>query len=937
MKPFIKSTMLLAVSATLAMSLALSGCDRFRNFTDQEHVQRAKDFQAKGDLRASEIELKNALGKNANNVEARLLLGEVYLASEQGASAEKELKRAQTLGVGAESLKVPLARAYLLQNKNKELLDEIQPGPQTSARNQAQILQLRGDALLGLQQGKQACGLYAQANQADAQFIDAYRSLAMCAKALDKDEKRAQALMEQALQLANQAVAKSPQDFESLLTKADLLRAMGKTADAHDAYTAALKVHENDVGAHLSLASIAIEQSKLDEARKYIEQARKLQPDNAMAIYMEALVDFGQQKYTQASDHIQQVLKSSPGHLPSLALFGAVSFSLGAYEQAEQSLSRVLERTPGNTFVRKMLAATRLKQNQPSLALEALAPMLPQTTDPQVLGMAGEIYMALRDAKKAAVYFEQAAHAAPTDVTAQTRLGVSRLAAGDLGEGIADLEKASGMDPKQFQSDGVLVRTYMQLGQYDKALAAVDALEKKQPKSPAAHNLRGGVYLGKNDLANARKSFEQALAIDPTFMPAATNLALLDMEDKKPDDARKRFQNVLAKDANSVPAMLALADLAAKESKDKEYLEWITKAAKADSKAIEPKARLVAYYLNKKENQRALELAHEAQAANADSPQAWELLGQTQTAMGEKDNAIASSIRVTQLAPRLPRGYLNLGMALVRGGRVSDARNAFNKALELNPDYAEARNALATLELQQNRGAEALKLAQEQTRSQPKSPAGPILEGDVLMTQKNYAQAAEAYTRAFNLAKTGAVAVKLHQAMAFGGKIREADTLLNAWLKDQPNDIGVRWYLADSLVARGDYPAAIMHYELALKTSPDNALILNNLAEAYSAVKDPRALATAERALKLAPDHPGVQDTAGWILLKGGGDQNRALELLKTAASKLPDTGAVRYHYAVALARSGKKAEAKKELEATLRTGKKFPEMEEAKAMLRTL
>ena len=64
--------------------------------------------------------------------------------------------------------------------------------------------------------------------------------------------------------------------------------------------------------------------------------------------------------------------------------------------------------------------------------------------------------------------------------------------------------------------------------------------------------------------AGARKQFEQALAIDPAFFPAAANLARLDLADKKPDDAKKRFDDVLAKDPKNVAALLAIAELRAR-------------------------------------------------------------------------------------------------------------------------------------------------------------------------------------------------------------------------------------------------------------------------------------------------------------------------------------------------------------------------------------
>ena len=53
-----KRPVTLAVAMAFAASVALSGCDRTSSLTEQEHIQRAKDYEDKGDLRSSIVELK---------------------------------------------------------------------------------------------------------------------------------------------------------------------------------------------------------------------------------------------------------------------------------------------------------------------------------------------------------------------------------------------------------------------------------------------------------------------------------------------------------------------------------------------------------------------------------------------------------------------------------------------------------------------------------------------------------------------------------------------------------------------------------------------------------------------------------------------------------------------------------------------------------------
>lgn len=915
----------MVVALLVTIMIGTSGCGRFKSAEGlyQDAVTQHKN----GEMKAAVIQLKNAVEKDPKFAPARYLLAVVY--NEQGnfASAEKESRKALELGFDKGQSTIELARALIGQGQAKKLLDEV-PANGWQGEAAASITALRGNAHLMLGESDAAKADYDRALVLVPGHIGA--SLGLARLAVGKRD------MDGALNLVDQAIAKSPSDAESLLLKGDLLRASGKPEQAVAVLNESLKVRKDHADVYLSLASIAMEANKLDEARAQVDKARKVEPNNLMATYMTALIDFREGKYVAARDGVQQVLKSAPKHGPSVVLFGAVSYALGAYEQAEQKLSPMLERMPQSAYVRRLLTATQLKQGKFNLALETIKPLLTPQADAQTLSLAGEAYMGLKDAKRAAEYFEKAASAAPENADMQTRLAVSHLASGEMASGLAELEKAASMDPKSGQADSALILTYMQLHQYDKALVAIDALEKKQPNMAPVYNLRGGAYAGKRDMANARKSFEQALAIDPAFMPAAQNLAQLDMQDKKPDAARKRFQGVLAKDKNNVAAMLALADLAAAEKKEAEYLDWVDKAAKADPKALEPKARKIAALLAKKENQKALELAREAQNANGENPQAWELLGRTQFAAGEKDNAIASFTKQTQLAPEAPRAYLGLAAALAGAERWSEARNAFSKSLALNPDYLDARRALITLELQQNRPAEALKLAEEQTRRQPKSPAGPALEGDVLMAQKQFAQAAKAYERAFNLAKAGELMIKLHQAMVLAGNEKEADVRVLAWLKEQPEDVGTRVYLGDSLAARKDYKAAASHFEVAAQKAPNNPLILNNLAIAYSETKDGRALATAEQAYRLQPKAPAIQDTLGWILLAQG-QTARAVTLLKEAVASAPNAVELRYHYAEALAKSGDKAGAKRELDVVLKDTKPFPSRPAAEALRKQL
>jgi putative PEP-CTERM system TPR-repeat lipoprotein len=471
---------------------------------------------------------------------------------------------------------------------------------------------------------------------------------------------------------------------------------------------------------------------------------------------------------------------------------------------------------------------------------------------------------------------------------------------------------------------------------FDNALAAATRLTEASPNDPAGYNLQGAAYLGKKDYARARKSFEKALSLQPDNMEALLYLAQLDVQQDAVANAQKRYQSMLARDPKNVEAMMGMAQIEARAGNEKAQLAWLEKAKAARPEAPAPRVLLGAYYLRAKNNQKALAELTDAMQFAASNPDVLDMLGQAQVANGQKSQAVATYQQLVSARQASPLAYYRLATAQVNVGDFPGATDSLRRALQLKPDYLEAAFLLAGVEVQNGRHAEAVKLAQQLQTSMPTSPAGFVMEGDVLAAQERYTDAAKAYERAFALQQTGLLAVKLHAAQIKAGDTNQADAKLNQWLKLHPDDIGVRQYLAGENLRRGQNKAAIEQYQLILKNDPSNLVALNNLANLYQAGKDARASDVAERAYKLMPDSAMIADTLGWILVERGKTE-RGLELLRVAATKDPQNPEVRYHLAVALAKSGDKVKARKELETLLAGDQKFPQREAAQALLKQI
>jgi putative PEP-CTERM system TPR-repeat lipoprotein len=358
--------------------------------------------------------------------------------------------------------------------------------------------------------------------------------------------------------------------------------------------------------------------------------------------------------------------------------------------------------------------------------------------------------------------------------------------------------------------------------------------------------------------------------------------------------------------------MVGLAELAALEKKEQEYLGWLEKAAKVSPTAFVPRALLAQYHLVKGKQEKALAFAREAVAGRPDSPEAQGLLGRVQLAAGEKDNALATYNKLAAMAPKSAPAQYNLAKAHAAMGNAKATRSALHKAISLDPSYVEAVTSLTALEARTGNHSEALRLARELQKLDTSSPTGLILEGDAWMAAKDYAQASQVYEKVLEKNKDSMLVVKRHEALLRSGDIQKAEDSLLIWLKTYPQDQIARAYLAESYIKRKLNSQAIEQYQTLLRAVPNNATLLNNLANLYQEEKDPRALATAEKAYKLQADNPGIADTLGWILVRQG-DPKRGLPHLEKAAARAPKQPEIRYHLAYALAKSGDVTRARRE------------------------
>ncbi|WP_342120738.1 XrtA/PEP-CTERM system TPR-repeat protein PrsT [Pseudoduganella sp. OTU4001] len=911
-----------AVALAAVVAAGLPACS-WRNSPEQL-LADARQYVAKGDFAAALIQLKNAAQQRPDDAALRRELAQVHLRLGDGASAEKELRRAQALRDDPALLPL-LGRALLLQNKFKDVL-----ALGKADSRDADLLAVRGEALLAQRKLDEAQQVLSTALQLQPGNNDALYGMARHALA-KRDTAGAGHYLDQ-------AIGGNAGDVRSLLLRGDVARLMEKPEAARRDYDKVVALDPGSGAGHLQRAILNIGENKFAAARADLEALHKAAPGNLLYYHVLAQWHFKQNQFPEAREAVLQLLKDVPEHTPSLLLAGAVQTMLGDFPQAEQHLLKYRSQVPQDRVARKLLATVYVESGRPRDGLSVLGPVWRDSQD------IGEVRVACRalgdsgdHAAAADCYQQQALKLEPDAFTLHQALGIERMRQGDTKAGLAALRKAAELAPGVPAPHVVLAMTELRTGHPEQARSVMDGLLKRHPERSELHNMSGYLYSAGEQWEPARQAYARAAALKADFFAPVSNLARLDLREGKTDAARARYQQFLAKNPGNVAPLLALADLDLAARQPAAAFKWLEQASAAAPRNLDIALRTLELELEL-QPAAALLRARKLYTLHASEPRVVKLLGDAQVKNKDAGAALESYAKLVALQPKSAEAWLLQAQAQDLLKQPGPAAESLHAALALEPANRRAVAALIALEMGNGKLQRALEAARrlQQQKQGDAELDGILMEGEILLVAQRPEQAAAAFDKALGKGGGGAVAMRAALAQQRAGRLDEALRRMQKWNAGHPDDAATATYLGELYIADKKYQLAIAEFEQILKKKAGNPILLNNLAWAYYKAGDSRALATAEHAYQAASKDPVVLDTFGWLLVEQG-QVPRGLEILKQAATVQPDSTEIRYHLAAALARANQKSAARKELEHLLASNKAFPQADDARKLLQQL
>ena len=711
---------------------------------------------------------------------------------------------------------------------------------------------------------------------------------------------------------------------------------------AEAAFRRALALDPKFPPAHSAMGNIYRSQNDLKQAEQSLKTAADLSPDRSSRRLEYAQFKLQTGDLSGGTNYLQALVKKTPDFIPAWMTLAEIAFNEKQLDECATYVGRILPRDSANYDALLLGGRVKLAKGEIEKAktdFERVVKIYPRASRAYfqlaLANLAGD------DVIKAVSNLNQALTLEPDFAEAillQAELGIRR---GELAPAVASLQKFTKQNPQSSQAWLLLASAYRSQGKLDDTLAIYRQLQTVYTNNPQPALLSGLIYREQKKNAEARQALTKALELAPDYMMVLEQLVEMDVADKQFDTALQRVQKPIDK-----------------------Y-----------PKQPEPLLLQAAVYVAQQNTNQAIVSLRKAIELKPDYRPAFFLLARLYVDSGETKKAMAELTQIVTKNPKDRGALMLMGMITDQNKDFDNARDYYEKALAVDPNFGAAANNLAYLysehynqldkayamarkarEVSHNdpssadtlgwvlykRGeySDALILLQE---SAAKLPGDPEIQAHLAMVYymmgmeqpaRTAFQSALQSTRDFpgKYDCTARLAILTMDPRAVGPNAR---AILEKRLSEDPADLPALTRLAVIYEHENVVEKAVDCYQKVLKANPKNVRALISLAQ-LNALKQPqKALEMAKSAYKLDPEDPAITHLVGRLAAQSG-DCKWAVSLLQGTSRKQPDNPEVQYDLAEAFYGLGQFASAQTTVQNALRStnAASFARAEDARRLL---
>ncbi|HEY8974170.1 MAG TPA: tetratricopeptide repeat protein [Burkholderiaceae bacterium] len=367
----------------------------------------------------------------------------------------------------------------------------------------------------------------------------------------------------------------------------------------------------------------------------------------------------------------------------------------GRLEEAAAAYRQFLQQFPGQFDATHLLGVIALQRGDLATAETQITQALAsKPKDAAALNNLGTVLLRARRLDEAREQFERAAKAQPTFADAQSNLGNVLRQLGRVAESLVPLKRAYGASPKSAEIADLLGASLLETGDGRGAVAIFETSVKSRPRDARAWlNLSIACDLAGNP-KRALEAADQSLALEPAA-PAhgARGRALAALGDRAA--ARTAFDAGVRGAPRDAVAHHNFGVFLREQGEIDAALTHLREALRLDPQLAAAHEALVGALVDGGRGDEALRHGQAFGQSHPGSSAALAMQASAQFALGHMEDAVELYARAVGAPGADAATFLGHGNALFGAGDAAAATRQFARAVELDPQNARARFALA--------------------------------------------------------------------------------------------------------------------------------------------------------------------------------------------------------------------------------------------------
>ena len=475
---------------------------------------------------------------------------------------------------------------------------------------------------------------------------------------------------------------------------------LGRTDAARAVLTPLLAAKASFGGASVRLARVEVVAKKNAEAHRVLEAVLAREPKNAEALITLGKLHLSENNTINALTTLKTAVQANPRSIEAHLALAQTLVLRGSVAEGTTAFNDALKLDGTSTEARMGLARLQINNNTPADAVPLVLKIVeeqPRNLEARLLLLHGLI--AVGDLPQATNQLNVLLQQAPGSATVQTAAGMLATIKRDSEGARRAYALALSADPKSYQALAGLLNSEMQGKKFGSAKALIEKQLAAMPNDPNVLLMAAQTYSAMGDAFETEQALKKTVEVDPQSLQAYSMLGRMYYQQGRLDLARRELETFVTRAPKSVPANTMLGTILELQGKKDEAKLRYNQALQTDPRAAVAANNLAWINANTNGNlDMALQLAQTAKSQLPNRHEVDDTLGWIYYKKGLSTLAIESLNNSTTRQPDNPNYHYHLALAHHQNGDNEQARKHLEQALKSNANFEGAAEAKKLLE-----------------------------------------------------------------------------------------------------------------------------------------------------------------------------------------------------------------------------------------------